>query len=140
MSCRACFKCQVADALLEPETGVTNITELDDTLPEMLMTLIDHRRKLNNDHDENPDLLYICHQYDDTAKPENSTLMEVAVIAQATITNMETKKPAIGEVRQGQASDGERQDCAQAVGFPASIFKYVRNGVLVRQAPVHVAL
>lgn len=65
---------QTADALSQLETGGTDTIELDDDLPEMLVSLIDHRGKISDDRNEDPYLFFICQQCDDLVKTVNKAL------------------------------------------------------------------
>lgn len=72
-----------------------------DDLTEMLKISVNHRVKINPDHDGNPDLLGIWQQCDDTVEKINSALLSVAALAHANTTNMEMKDtPALGELLQ----------------------------------------
>lgn len=53
---RAGTKSQAVGVVSQLKTSLMDINESDDEFPEVLMSFIDHRGKITNDHDENPDL------------------------------------------------------------------------------------
>lgn len=74
---------QASDALLQLKTGGTDrmdITDLKDDLPEMILSLIERGRKINDYYDGNYGMLFIGQQCDDTVKSLSSILLEGAQI------------------------------------------------------------
>lgn len=88
---------QAVDSLLWLARGCTDIIELDDHSPELLVSLIDHRGKTNNYHEGNSDLQWICKQCDDTLYTVSSALLEVTAITHGTTTHIANEKLQRGD-------------------------------------------
>lgn len=94
-------------------------TKLDHDLPETLVSLIDHRPKISDDHNGNPELVFICRQCGKSVETVNRELLEVAAIGHATTVHMVTGGiQKLGEFLQAQVSGREWQAASQTVGFP----------------------
>lgn len=105
---RSGIKNQVAYALLRLDKGVTNTAKLDGDLPEMMVSLIENKRKINDDHDRKCDLQGIFQLCDDSRGTGNSALLEVATITNATIMHMATEEtPSLRGFLHAQALDHE---------------------------------
>lgn len=80
--------------------------------------------KFKDDHDENYDIMCTFPQCDGTVETIHSSVPEVAGIAQATMTHMETEGlPALKEVLQAHGSDPEFQAATQPSDFlPGDLF------------------
>lgn len=105
------------------------ITELEDDLPEMLVLLIDHKGKINYNHDGNPDLLSFCQQCNDIVGMVNSALPEVPGTAHATTTHMAAEEiTTLRASRESQASDRKCQPDGQTVRLLASLFAFDCDG------------
>lgn len=96
---------------------------------------MDHKGKIKVDHDGNHSLYCTCQKGEDTVEMVNSALLAVAAIAHAIMTHLAAEEsPTLGELLQAQPSDRECLAAAQTIGFPASLFIYDRDGVLIRES------
>lgn len=74
------IKNQAVDALLRLETAGTDTTKLGDDLSGMLVSLIYHCGKVNDDHYGISALLCICQHCNDTVEMVNRALSKVVAI------------------------------------------------------------
>lgn len=125
---KAGIKNQTGDAIAWLEIAGMDTTDLDDDLPKMVVSLIDHSVNINDHHDGSPNLLCICQHFDDTVDTINNALPEVSAIAHAIMKHMTVEEAqTLGAVLQAQASNLEWEAAAQTIRFPASLFTYDRN-------------
>lgn len=95
------------------------------------------RKKINDDYDRKPDVLFTCQQCEDNVKTVNSDLPEEASLTHATSTHTLTEEPSrFEQFLPAQASNPECPAAAQNFRFSALTFTYDDDGVLVLQAIV----
>lgn len=139
---RAGMEKKAADALLLLKKGVTDPTESDDDLLEMVLSSVDwEKEKINDVPHGSSNLVHTFQQCHKLVYKTSSALVEVPLFIHTTTTlTLMEETPTLKAFQQKQASDRKGQPAIQAIELQAKILTYKHDDVLGPQAPVNRAL
>lgn len=97
----------------------TDTTELNDDLPGMVVSIIQHPgEKIRDYHNRKYEVLCTCHHFDETVWTVNKALPVVAALAYATTAHIETDGTSVLEqFLQARTPDDEYQAGAKSVRY-----------------------